>query len=308
MEGRVRAILVHAGAGPHAGGNRPAKVAGTRRAAAAGWALLAGGGSALDAVEAAVREMEADPLFDAGVGSYLNRNGDVEVDAILVDGRTLAFGAVAGVPRVLHAVTLARRVLEDCPHSFLVGPAAELYARELGLTVPASELVTPETLARWRRENGAGAPDDPSGGTGDTGDTVGAVAVDGEGHVAAATSTGGTAYKWPGRVGDSPVIGSGAFADDESAAVSSTGHGESIMRVCLARLVAERVAAGDTPQRAAEHGVRVLGLRTGLGGPGALGQGGVIVVAPDGRLGLAFNTPAMPYAWQSDRGEGDGIA
>jgi beta-aspartyl-peptidase (threonine type) len=302
----VPTILVHGGAGPHKGDDRPAKVAGVRRAAEAGWQVLAAGGPALEAVEAATRVLEADPLFDAGVGSYLNRDGDVEVDAILVDGRTLAFGAVAAVMRVQHPVTLAHHVMAGSPHALLCGPAAERLARELGLTVPASQLVTPAALARWQRDNGH-AGHEPLPAAADIGDTVGAVALDAEGHLAAATSTGGTANKWPGRVGDSPIIGCGALADDRVGAVSSTGHGESIMRVGLARLVAEGLAAGRSPQAAAEQAVAVLGERCGFGGPGSVGQGGVIVVGADGRLGLAFNTPAMPFAWRSERGSGAGI-
>lgn len=291
-----RAIVVHGGAGRHRADTLDAKVDVTEQAAEAGWRVLAGGGSAMDAVEAATCVLEADPRFDAGVGSYLNEDGEAQLDAIIVDGRTLRFGAVAAVERVRHPVTLARHVMSDSPHAMLVGRGAERFARRLGLTVPAVELITPETLEVWRRcHEDPSAIDAASG----PGDTVGAVARDAAGHVAAATSTGGTKNKWVGRVGDSPIIGSGAWADDEAGAISCTGHGESIMRVCLAAAAGERLRGGQPAMAAAEWAVRRLQERTE-------GLGGLIVLDAAGGVGWAWNTESMPYAWRSDAGAGRG--
>jgi beta-aspartyl-peptidase (threonine type) len=292
----MSAILVHGGAGAHRGDTRPRKLLGVRAAADAGWDVLASGGSALDAVEAATRVLEADPLFDAGRGSYPNADGIVEVDAVIMDGATLGFGAVAAVPCVLHAVTLARRVMTATPHSFLVGPGAERLARAEGLLVPAADLLSPEALAYWHERRAAAAATAQPGGTG----TVGAVALDAAGHVAAATSTGGTCNKWPGRVGDTPVVGAGAYADDAHGAVSSTGHGESILRVCLAFQASHALGAGSDPMAVARWAIALLGERTG-------GEGGLILAGADGRLGWAWNTDAMPYAWRDGSGGGEGL-
>jgi beta-aspartyl-peptidase (threonine type) len=303
-------ILVHGGAGTHRSSSRAEKVVGVRTAADAGWECLAEGGSALDAVEAATRVLEDDPQFDAGRGSYLNLDGEVELDAIIMDGRRHDFGAVAAVPRVRHAITVARRVLEESPHALLSGRGAERFARQRGLTVPSAELIDPELLARWYyshwrgealaaaanpRASVAARPSDKP-----TGDTVGAVALDADGRMAAATSTGGTKNKWPGRIGDSPIVGSGAWAEDGVGAISSTGHGESIMRVCLAHRVSFHLAGGQTATEAAETGLAHLTKVTG-------GEAGMIVIDASGRLGWAWNSDAMPYAWRSTDDRGDGI-
>lgn len=289
-----RAIVVHGGAGRHLSA-REEKTGVTDDAAEAGWRILAAGGSAIDAVEAATRVLEDDPRFDAGVGSYLNEDGEVQLDAIIVDGTTLDFGAVAAVERVRNPITLARRIMDEAPHSILVGRGAERFARRLELTVPGAELITPETLEVWRVGRA-----DPKTALATPCDTVGAVARDGKGRVAAATSTGGTKNKWVGRVGDSPIIGSGAWADDEGGAISCTGHGESIMRVCLAAATGERLRGGEAAMDAARWAIQRLGDRTG-------GCGGLIVVDVQGRVGWAWNTECMPYAWRTDVGSGRGI-
>lgn len=297
MAPRGPAVLVHGGAGRHSRRGREEKAADLRAAAEAGWRILATGGAALDAVEAATRVLEACARFDAGAGSYLNRDGEVEVDAIVADGARLDFGAVLAVPRVLHAVSLARRVLEDSPHAMLAGAGAERFARERGLCVPAAALVTPANLARWRRHRDdealARAPGEPS-------DTVGAVAIDAAGHAAAATSTGGTPGKWPGRVGDSPIPGSGAWADDRGGAVSCTGHGEAILRAGLAFEAGLRLRSGAAARDAAEAALAEMRARIGSG------EGGLIVVDRGGGLGWAFHTRDMPFAWRSAQGEGQG--
>ncbi len=289
-----RAIVVHGGAGRHRQATLEQKLAVTENAADAGWRILVAGGSAVDAVEAATRVLEDDPRFDAGVGSYLNEDGEAQLDAIIVDGRSLAFGAVAAVERVRNPIALARKVMDEAPHAMLVGRGAERFARRLGLTVPGAELITPETLEVWRV-----CRDDPGAIDAAPGDTVGAVARDDDGHVAAATSTGGTKNKWVGRVGDSPIIGCGAWADDTGGAISCTGHGESIMRTCLASVTGERLRAGEPAMEAAEWAVQRLGERTG-------GLAGLIVVDAEGRVGWAWNTVGMPHAWLTDAGSGRG--
>ncbi len=285
---RTPVIVVHGGAwkipeeehGPH--------VEGCQRAAAAGWEVLRAGGSALDAVETAVRLLEDDPTFDAGRGSCLNAIGEVELDAIIMDGQTLRLGAVAAVRRIRNPVTLARLIMEKGPHNFLVDSGAEEFARQHGMgLIPSEELVVERERARWeawRAGEGLYAAE-LFNSTG----TVGAVALDREGHLAAATSTGGKPGKWPGRVGDSPLVGCGAYADDRSAAASATGDGEALMRILATGAVCARVGAGKSPQEAAEEVLALLAERTG-------GYGGLIVLDPRGRYGIAHTTPHMAWA------------
>ena len=289
------AIAVHGGAGSledsgtsGLGPDAP-REAGVARAASAAWEILRAGGSALDAVVLAASLLEDDPTFNAGTGATLTSTGQVELDASLMDGATLGAGAIACVKDVKNPILLARAVLERSPHLLLVGDGASVFAREMGIAPwPNERLVIPQQRARFDAARGV-KPATVGGGT------IGAVARDRHGHVAAATSTGGTFLKRPGRVGDSPIIGAGTYADDRLAAVSSTGHGEPIIRVTLARLVADLVGSGLGAGDAAVEGIRVLGSRVG-------GQGGVIVVGPTGEPGFAFNTPAMARAWSDGSG------
>jgi len=289
------AIAVHGGAGAlddsgtsGLGPDAP-RCEGVGWAAAAAWDLLRRGGSALDAVVLAASMLEDDPTFNAGTGATLTATGQVELDASLMDGATLGAGAVACVKDVRNPVLLARAVLEHSGHVLLVGEGASGFARESGIPAwPNERLVTVHQRARFDAARRA-APATVGGGT------IGAVARDASGHVAAATSTGGTFLKRPGRVGDSPLIGAGTYADDRLAAVSSTGDGERIIRVTLARLVADLVGAGRSAAGAASEGIRVLGDRVD-------GRGGVIVVGPSGEPGFAFNTPAMARAWSNAAG------
>ncbi|MGB9890878.1 MAG: isoaspartyl peptidase/L-asparaginase, partial [Anaerolineae bacterium] len=272
-------IVVHGGAWKIPEEEHEPHIKGCCQAAIAGWEVLRAGGSALDAVERAVRLLEDDPTFDAGRGSCLNAVGEVELDAIIMDGRTLRLGAVAAVRRVRNPVSLARLVMEVGPHHFLVGPGAEEFARQHGMElIPPEELVVERERARWeawRAGEGLYAAElfSPTG-------TVGAVALDREGHLAAATSTGGKPGKWPGRVGDSPLVGCGGYADDRSAAASATGDGEALMRILATGAVCARVAEGESPQEAAEGVLALLAERTG-------GCGGLIVLDPRGRSGIA---------------------
>ena len=287
-------IIVHGGAGerPIEGDSlasgKNARLAGAERACAAGAEVLARGGSALDAVEAAVRILEDDPLFNAGTGATLTAAGDVELDAAIMDGDTLRCGAVTVVKDVRNPVSLARAVMERTAHVLLAGPAASELAREVGLpTCENAFLVTPAQRARWEAAR--------RGGEASRTGTVGAVARDRRGHLAAATSTGGMSMKRPGRVGDTPLVGCGTYADDALAAVSCTGHGEKIIQLTLARHAADLVGAGRSAMEAAREAVALLGRRVG-------GEGGLIVVAPSGELGFAHNTPAMARAWTAPDG------
>jgi beta-aspartyl-peptidase (threonine type) len=278
---RVPAIIVHGGAGasPSDGDELREPM---RSAVRAGWAVLAAGGTSLDAVEAAVRVLEDHPRFNAGHGSVLTETGTVEMDASIMEGDRLACGAVAAVSRVANPVSLARRVLEDGRHVLLVAGGAEAFGRLAG--VPACDptaLITERqrTLLRGRLAV------TPTG-------TVGAVALDRHGTAAAATSTGGILGKRPGRVGDSALIGSGTYADSTLGAVSCTGDGEAIIRVVLARRALEYLKEADDPDYASRVAIDLL-VEEGRG------AGGLIVVDWRGRTGYAHSTPFMPVAWMS---------
>jgi L-asparaginase / beta-aspartyl-peptidase len=310
---KLPAIAVHGGAWNIPDKLKEASVAGVAEAARAGWACLSSGGSSLDAVEAAVRVLEADPAFDAGRGAVLNAAGQVELDAVIMDGRNLAAGAVAAIGPVLHPVSVARLVMERTPHVLLVGPGATAFAMEQGFELlPVEALVTEEALAEYvqmaaydtavaqnfNRHELRQPPPRPKA-THPGHDTVGAVAIDAHGNVAAATSTGGITFKRVGRVGDSPIIGSGCLADNASGAISITGHGESIMRYTLASRVLQHVEFGAmVPEAACAAGLRGMFERVG-------GCGGIICVDRHGRLGLAFTTPRM--AWAIRHATSDGV-
>jgi L-asparaginase / beta-aspartyl-peptidase len=255
--------------------------------------VLRAGGSALAAVEKAVVALEDDPQFNAGIGSCLNADGEVEMDASIMSGADLRAGAVALVREVQNPIRLARAVMERTPHVFLAGDGARRLAEEAGLPlVEPRSLVTERMLARWREARHHSLS--PEGGT------VGAVALDGDGHLAAATSTGGTLMKRAGRIGDSPLIGCGTYADDRCGAASATGHGEAIIRVLLTRVVCERLLERAEPGEAARAGVAELAR--------IRGEGGVILVDKQGRIGAAFNTARMSRAWVDGSGsEGTGF-
>jgi beta-aspartyl-peptidase (threonine type) len=279
-------VIVHGGAGTRVEDDPAPYLAGCRAAAEAGLVTLMAGGSALDAAQAAAVTLEDDPNFNAGTGAALTSAGDVELDASCMDGATLRAGAVACVKTLRNPILAARRVCDHSPHVLMVGLGAEAFAREAGLPVyPNQLLVTPRQRARWeelhRRALLEGA-DAVRKGLG----TIGACAVDAHGHVAACTSTGGTVYKRPGRVGDTPIIGAGTFADDQEAAASSTGVGEAILKVSMARAACLWVKGGHSPREAAALAVGLLRAR-------AQAEGGIIVASPDGRLGWACNTPRM---------------
>jgi beta-aspartyl-peptidase (threonine type) len=290
------AIIVHGGAGQVTPERHDRLREGVRRAAAAGDAILVGGGSALDAVVAAVRVLEDDPEFNAGIGSALTRDGTVETDASVMDGPTQRVGAVAAVPDLGNAVALARAVLDRGEHVILSGRPAWHFAAEVGITpAPPGALVVERARVRLEAELARGA--NPGARSGDrSGGTVGAVARDHAGRFAAATSTGGVVGKRPGRVGDSPVPGAGTWADAR-VAISATGDGEAILRVALARDIASRIAAGLPLRDAAIAALRDLSRITS-------GSAGIIAVDAAGVLGLQLS-PTMPIASIEHRGSGE---
>jgi len=278
----VKVIVVHGGAGREAAEERAPRRAGLARAAEAGWQVLARGESALEAVVEAVVVLEDDPHFNAGLGSVLTAEGTLEMDASVMAGETLAAGAVGVVSGVANPVRLARTVLAEGREVLLVGEAAAALAARHGLPrCPPEMLVTAEARRRWREGRPA------------TGETVGAVARDGDGHVAAATSTGGVAGKRSGRVGDSAVIGAGTYADDRLGAGSATGPGEAIIRLCLVRSALELVGRGLDASWVARHTLAELERRLGA-------AAGLVLIDPAGRIGIAHSTEAMAAAWRSE--------
>ena len=348
-------LLVHGGAWAIPADARAAHEAGVRAALETGYAILSLGGSAIDAVEAAVSVLEDDPTFDAGRGSFLTSNGRVQLDALLMDGGRMKAGGVACVERLRNPIQAARLVLEKSQHVYFVGPGAEQFAAAHGMAlIDNSELVLDRERERLRHaqareaagfedetfsgpesipshilhddkdpETAVVLPDDQGPGNREQGsekrgeggdsaepnedptrwshDTVGAVALDGRGNLAAATSTGGTLNKTPGRVGDSSLIGCGCYADNLAAAVSLTGWGEPIMKLVLGKWATDRVAAGTVPEIAAREAISYLFNRLG-------GHGGIIHLGPDGRFGLAHNTPAMAWGLATPGGLQTGLS
>src|SRR5215471_1016240 len=285
----TNAIVVHGGAWSIPPGAQEAHRAGCLSAAERGFAVLSAGGSALDAVVAAIELLEDDPTFDAGRGSVLSAEGRVQLDAGLMDGRTLHIGAVAGVQCVAHPIRLARLVLERSTHHILVGEGAERFARAQGM-----ELVDPETFVVDReRERYAeflagrlGTADDFGGH-----DTVGAVALDGAGQLAAGNSTGGVAFSLPGRVGDAPVPGVGYVADSRTGGVACTGWGEHILRVALATRALVALKRGASAGDAASEALAVLERAV-------QGRAGLIVLDRHGEVGLAHSTLCLAHAYR----------
>jgi beta-aspartyl-peptidase (threonine type) len=337
-------LLVHGGAWAIPADQAAAHKTGVRNALEAGYAILSQGGSALDAVEASVTVLEDDPTFDAGRGGFLTSDGRVQLDALLMDGGRMKAGGVACVEHLRNPIQAARLVLEESPHVYFVGPGAEQFAHAHGMPlIDNAELVLDrerERLAHAQLREAAGfventfsgkesplpsilhddkspetgvpidgplsmgletafspAPDSPGF---SSHDTVGAVALDAHGNLAAATSTGGTLNKAPGCVGDSSLIGCGCYADNLAAAVSLTGWGEPIMKLVLGKWATDRVAAGSAPDLVAREAIAYLYHRLG-------GHGGIILLGPDGRFGLAHNTPAMAWGLATSAGLQTGL-
>jgi len=273
------AIVVHGGAGRWPEDAHERARAGVEHAVKAGHEVLQQGGNALAAVQAAVIVLEDDPVFNAGRGAALDERGFIAHDASIMRGADRAAGAVAALKGIRNPVVAARTVLEEGRHVMLVGESAGLYAREAGLdTAPEAWFRTEERRQAYERG------DDARGGT------VGAVARDATGGVAAATSTGGSSGKHPGRVGDSPLVAAGTWADDATAAISCTGDGEAIIRIALAHEI-------DALMRHAGLGLEEA-CRRALAGLDGLGTAGLIAVGADGGIAAPFTTPAMPRGWR----------
>ena len=295
-------LVVHGGAWAIPDDMVDAHLNGVRNAVAAGWRALAQGGTALDAVEEAVVVMEDDETFDAGRGSFLNRDGKVQLDAFIMEGSTLRGGGVGGVERIRNPIRAARKILSESPHVYFVAEGAERFAAEHGIALcDNQELVIPrevERLRAFQAQTAEQAPDlfAPT----ISHDTVGAVALDRDGNIAAATSTGGTLNKAPGRLGDSSLIGCGCYADNESAAASLTGWGEPIMKLVLAKWAADRVLAGNLPEWVSQEAMNYLKARVN-------GHGGIILLDGKGRIGISHNTPRMAWAYQTTQRAQAGI-
>jgi L-asparaginase / beta-aspartyl-peptidase len=306
-------LVVHGGAWAIPDETVDAHQSGVVNALRAGYAFLEKGASSVDAVEAAVAVLEDDETFDAGRGSFLTSDGRVQLDALLMDGATLRAGGVASVERLRNPIQAARLVLDKSPHVYFVGQGAERFAQEHGMAlIDNSELVLEREhlrLVHAQEKAQAGLPDTTFAGDDKSSetamsltshDTVGAVALDAHGNLAAATSTGGTLNKTPGRVGDSSLIGCGCYADNLSAAVSLTGWGEPIMKLVLGKWAVDRVGSGSAPDQAASDAIAYLFRRLG-------GHGGMILLGPDGRFGIAHNTPRMAWGIADSQGYRTGI-
>jgi beta-aspartyl-peptidase (threonine type) len=288
-------LAIHGGAGVIQRGDltpqkETAYRAGLNAALAAGRKVLAAGGPSLDAVEATIRVLEDDPLFNAGRGAVFTADGRNELDASIMDGATLRAGAVAGVTRTRNPISLARAVMEKSPHVMLARDGADQFSLEQGMPQVAPDYFRTEErwqqLLDWRRDHAAALDATHSHGT------VGAVAIDMQGHLAAGTSTGGMTGKRWGRIGDSPVIGAGTYAADKDCAVSATGSGEYFIRASAARQLCDRIAwLGEDVQAAASATI------AGIGGIG--GDGGVVAMDGEGGIAFAMNTSGMYRGWVS---------
>lgn len=300
MRDKTAKIIVHGGAGFWKSDIRTA-LTGVRRAALSGSRILAAGGSALDAVEAAVSVMEDDPIFNAGRGSSLTFTGTVEMDASIMDGRNLSAGAVALVRKVKNPVRLARLVMEKTDHILLAGRTAERLAKAYSLpttnpvTAKRRQMLlklkrTPSPRSAWVQKNPTLLRSHPDiiGH-----DTVGALAMDAMGNFAAAASTGGITMKLPGRIGDTPQIGSGIYSDNLSGAATVTGWGEIAIRLTLSKAVCLAMENGMPASRAAELAVKTASKRL-------RGDAGVIAIDRHGKLAAVHNTPYMPWSfWET---------
>ncbi len=271
---------------------------GVSRGLQKGWNLLKSGAAAVDAIEAAIIEMEDDDTFNAGRGSFINMAGDVELDASIMDGKSHRAGAVAAVQNVKNPISLARKIMEDSDLVLLVGMGASRFAKEHGVkTCSPDHLVTARELERWKALQRAARFE-----TRDAfirgkmaSDTVGAVALDRHGNLAAGTSTGGTPNKYPGRLGDSPLIGCGSYADSSVGAVSCSGWGETLIQAGMAKTIIDRMEfLQEDPERAVANALKTLEKKMN-------GYGGAIVVDRQGRIAAAFNTPRMARAYVTSR-------
>ncbi|HEV8538277.1 MAG TPA: isoaspartyl peptidase/L-asparaginase family protein [Bacteroidota bacterium] len=289
-------LIIHGGAWDIPEDRIEAHRAGCSKSLQLGWEMLQSGATAVDVVERVVCFLEDDGAFDAGSGSHLNADGEIELDASIMNGKTLRCGAVAAVHRVKNPISLARKVMDESEHILLVSTGAEQFAFDNGM-----QLHDPNTFASSRERTAWQASQhqqhyttkDAFRKTKAAGDTVGAVAMDGNGDICVGTSTGGTFRKHPGRVGDSPLIGCGSYAENAVGGVSTTGWGEAMIKVVMAKTVIDIMEMnGGNPQAAAEKGIDIVKRK-------ADGYGGVIVLNHQGKIGIAYNTPRMARAYMT---------
>ena len=295
-------LVVHGGAWAIPDDMVEAHLNGVRHAMAAGWRVLERGGTSLDAVEEEVWSSWKMTRPLTPVAAAFNRDGKVQLDALIMDGATLRAGGVGCVERLRNPVRAARKILSDSPHVYFVADGAERFAAEHGIPLCRNEdLIITREVERLRefQSRAADAKVDLFAPT-ISHDTVGAVALDGNGDIAAATSTGGTLNKAPGRLGDSSLIGCGCYADNQTAAASTTGWGEPIMKLVLAKWAADRVATGSLPEWVAAEAINYLKDRVN-------GHGGMILLDARGRFGIAHNTPRMAWALKTSKHESYGI-
>jgi beta-aspartyl-peptidase (threonine type) len=304
MKAQRPAIVVHGGAGEWRSERKESGVAGVKVAAQKGFDVLKGGGRAIDAVESAVMSMEDNEVFNAGVGASLTLDKSIEMEASIMDGKTLSAGAAGLLHDIKHPIQLARIIMENTDHVFIVGRSAEKLADAFSLERRNSNTKLREKY--WRELRDRMAQDEvgylpklskllkANPDLFDL-DTVGAVAVDREGNVAAATSTGGTTLKVPGRIGDSPLIGCGNYADNESGACSATGTGEIAIRLVLAKNVCDGIHVGKTPQEATESSIREVNRRM----KHTANQMGLIAIDTKGRVGASHNSRHMCWGYMT---------
>lgn len=279
-------IMAHGGAWDWDDALDEGKKAGLQEAVSIGYEILRKGGSALDAVEQTVVALENNPVFDAGTGAHLNRDGVAQLDALITDGSSHNFGAVGGVTRIKNPVALARKIMEETPQCFFVGDGADRMAEELGIELVSNDsLLTDAMREYYRAQRTDGIPD-----------TVGAVAIDSNGNVASATSTSGTPLKPAGRVGDSPLYGAGGFAENGIGAAGSTGKGEHIMRVLLAKYSCDKMAEGLNAVDAAKATMKYIDTIFDNS------MVGIILVDAQGNLGAAHTTPKIALGWVDEHG------
>jgi beta-aspartyl-peptidase (threonine type) len=293
-EGGRWSVLLHGGAGDGHSEALPVQIEGCRAAAILASQILAAGGSALDAAQRAVEALEDDPRFNAGTGACLNEEGALELDASIMEGTRLRGGGVCALPAFRHPIAVARAVLNEGGHVLYAGEGAARFARSVGFAPARDEdMITQASRDRLARVRVALAGSRAAGGMMGGGETVGAVVRDGSGTLVAATSTGGRVNKAVGRVGDSPILGAGTYADDDAGACSNTGDGEAFLRICLAKTAIEWLRGGMNPEDAARAAVRFALERVE-------GRGGTILIDRFGRLGWARSTRAMTWAAASE--------
>ncbi|XP_050684467.1 isoaspartyl peptidase/L-asparaginase [Leptidea sinapis] len=282
-------IIVHGGAGDIPESRINGKLEGVKEAVRVGYKILSSGGSALDSVEAAVVSMENDEYFNAGYGSVLNVRGEVEMEASIMCGKNLDVGAVTLIRDFKHPISIAHKVLTDSPHSLLGGEGAKIFALDKGF-----ETVPPESLISENAKHALESSKNEFGRTeigvkGDVG-TVGAVAIDSNGHIAVATSTGGMSGKAVGRIGDTPQIGSGTYADDQVGGVSTTGHGESILKCCVAHSIIKYMGGGKDASTATTLAIQEMTKRLN-------NTAGAITLSKSGDVGVYFSSNRMAWAY-----------